>query len=321
MTLETEVSMTLLEPIFEHFSIWGTSGTLGVTDSSVLVEARAILDEVIRNIDHAANRFRGESELLHVNARSGSGPIPVSAIFLDLLGQSAWAYEETQHACDPTIIDALIANGYDRDFDELVDLGSGPHAMPSPGMDGIEIDYSNSTITLPPGVHLDFGATAKARASDVAAERIAQECGVGCLVSLGGDMRVEGPSPADGWMVGITQSTRPGSADVVDDVVALHSGALASSSSTVRQWKANGEQRHHIIDPSTGMSAQTPFSLVSVVAPTCVEANAFATASIIWGDDAFFALPQRGLPLRALLFDGSVERGGGWPEPFNELSS
>ena len=61
--------------------------------------------------------------------------------------------------------------------------------------------------------------------------------------------------------------------------------------------------------------------LVSVVAPTCVEANAFATASIIWGDDAFFALPQRGLPLRALLFDGSVERGGGWPEPFNELSS
>ena len=65
-----------------------------------------------------------------------------------------------------------------------------------------------STIELPAGVHLDLGATAKARAADLAAEELAALLDAGVLVDLGGDLRVAGSAPVDGWQIGIVASAR-----------------------------------------------------------------------------------------------------------------
>ena len=58
-----------------------------------------------------------------------------------------------------------------------------------------EVRLDGRSLTLPAGVQLDLGATAKAWAADRSAARIAARAGSGVLVSLGGDIAVAGRRP------------------------------------------------------------------------------------------------------------------------------
>ena len=58
-----------------------------------------------------------------------------------------------------------------------------------------EVHLEGRLLTMPEGVQLDLGATAKAWAADRSAARIAERLGCGVLVSLGGDIAVAGPPP------------------------------------------------------------------------------------------------------------------------------
>jgi thiamine biosynthesis lipoprotein len=119
---------------------------------------------------------------------------------------------------------------------------------------------------------------------------------------------VRGPAPAGGWPVRIAVDV---DADEWQDVV-MFDGGLATSGTTSRRWRRGGIELHHIIDPSTGMPAQTPWAMVSVAAATCVEANAAATAALIMGDRAPAWLDDLKLPGRLVDTRGGVRFAGGW---------
>jgi thiamine biosynthesis lipoprotein len=102
-------------------------------------------------------------------------------------------------------------------------------------------------------------------------------------------------------------------ADVWQDI-SVFDGGLATSGTTARQWRRGGIDLHHIIDPSTGLPARTPWVMVSVAAATCVEANAAATAALIMGERAAAWLEERRLPARLVDVRGAVCFAGGWRE-------
>jgi len=94
------------------------------------------------------------------------------------------------------------------------------------------MDPGSRTVTVPIGVHVDLGATAKALAADRSSRRIARALDCGALVNLGGDVAVSGSSPTGGWGVGIAPvCTAP--LDSVGPVVAVFDGGLATSLSLI----------------------------------------------------------------------------------------
>ena len=310
------------EPGVESFSVWGTSALVMTMDANALGAARKILDGVLAEVEQAASRFREGTEILSLNAAAGMGPVVVTPMLFDLVAHAIFAANLSDGACDPTVADSLLALGYDQDFDslgnaELQSRALGP-VSPAPGVSGIVLDESASTISLPSNVHLDLGSTAKARAADLAAAAIYEQTGSGCLVDLGGDLRICGPVPVGGWAIGIVESTRTHSDDDVQETIGVNGGGVASSSNAVRHWKRGDQDLHHVIDPATGWPAKRIFRLITVAAPTCVEANALSTAALVWGEDALFELPQRSIAARLVREDGTVERVGGWPEPIKE---
>ena len=283
-----------------------------VTRPEVADNAAAMLRDELVAIDAACSRFRDDAELAGLQ-RADGGPVRVSALLFEALTVACDVACRTGGAVDPTVGAAMEALGYDRDFDEVGDGPTTPVvARPAPGWWCIELDPRRRTARVPRGVRVDLGATAKALVADRAARRIAGALATGALVSIGGDVAVDGPPPQTGWAVGIaTDSSTP--PERSEQVVAIDAGGVASSSTTVRTWSSGGRTVHHIVDPATGDSVPAHWALVSVAADSCVEANALSTAAVVWGAEAEPKVAATGRPARLVHHDGRVVTVNGWP--------
>lgn len=305
-------------PQVRTFRAIGTTALVAVTDGRAADGAVAMLQEGLDALDRACSRFRDDAEIARVH-RAGGAPVAVGDVLLRVLSTALDVARMTAGAVDPTVGVALERLGYDRDFalvrqecDALPAAGSSP--VPAAGWWSVELDPVARTVRVPAGVHLDVGSSAKALAADEAATGIAEAFGSGVLVSLGGDVAAAGPAPEGGWAVGIApESSAP--IEAVRQVVALQRGGLASSAPGVRAWGRGTTVRHHIVDPWTGECASTHWELVSVHAPTCVEANALSTAAVVWGADAVDRLAGYRYPARLVGPGGRVVALNGWPAP------
>jgi len=135
----------------------------------------------------------------------------------------------------------------------------------------------------------------------------------GVLVSLGGDIATAGEAPEGGWIVQVGEDSRaPISAG--EEKIRITSGAIATSSTTVRRWVRGEALIHHILDPRTGLPAVGRWRTASTVARTCVDANLAATAAIVKGEEAVAWLEGARIPARLVAQDGAIHRVAGWPE-------
>lgn len=290
-----------------HWQRWSMSMQLVVADPGSLPTARREVDAELDAVDAAASRFRPDSEINALAASAGR-PTQVSDLLAELLAAALTAARDTDGDVDPTIGAAVIALGYDRDL-AAVDRGGPLVASITIPATWSMITLDGRVVTMPPGVVLDLGATAKAVAADHCAQRVHQATGTGVLINLGGDIATAGPAPEDGWQVLVQDSDDDPAASV-----ALPSGtALATSSTIRRRWRRGDHLVHHILDPRTGRSAYPVLRTASVAAHTCIAANTVSTAAIIRGRRALDWIRALGLPARLVDSDRVVHTVGGWP--------
>jgi thiamine biosynthesis lipoprotein len=294
-----------------QFRALGTTAHLVVTDPDRLDVARRVLDAELLGIDAACSRFRPDSELSMVNRAAGRW-CTVSALFDEALTVALSAARATDGDVDPCVGGAVIAVGYDRDLGALPADGPPITAVVCQAGAWRHIDSHRGRVRIPRGTALDFGATAKALAADRAAARAAAAAGCGVLVSLGGDIAVSGPAPGGGWRVRVSDDHGAGH-DTSGQTIAISTGGLATSSTTVRTWLRGGRSYHHIIDPATGLNPPTWWRTASVAAASCVDANSASTAAIVRGEPASAWLTLLALPARLVRHDHRVVIVAGWP--------
>ena len=305
---------------------WDALGTTAVLrhEGPANADARAALERELEAIDAAASRFRADSELSRLNAMPAgeSRALAVSPLFAQAVRLAIHAADASAGAVDPTLAPELVALGYDRDWHELIAvpssarLGDGDRLVVyrsrRPRWEEIHVDDDPARVTLPVGVQLDLGATAKALAADRGARAAHEASGLGVLVSLGGDIATSGPPPAGGWAIHVTDDHRDGP-DAPGQTIAIQSGGVATSSIVTRRWRHGGRAMHHVLDPRSGQPVRGPWRTVSVAAATCAEANIASTAALVLGGDARAWLADQGLPARLVARDGSAVVQGGWP--------
>jgi FAD:protein FMN transferase len=312
--LTTTTTSSTFSMTQRSFRAIGTTATVVVLDAAQVDSAASLLWNEIEAIDLACSRFRPDSELERLHSLAGSSVV-VSSLLFEALDVAVDVAERTHGAVDPTVGNAMSALGYDRDFDLITDRQ--PHMpqayRPVVGYRHLHLNARTRTVRIPKGVRLDLGSSAKALVADRSAARIADQLDTGVLVSVGGDVSVAGPPPPGGWPIGIAVESSAWGGQA-DQVVAINGGGLASSSTAVRTWKVGTETVHHVIDPSTGYSAPTYWTLVSVTGASCVDANALSTAAIVWGPEALDRLRPFGQAVRLRRRDGEVFTLGGWPE-------
>ncbi len=298
------------------FPALGTTVHLCVAEAEGLAAAREELERQLAELDATCSRFRSDSELVRLNADAGTGPVAVSPLLFEAIEVAVSAAASTGGLVDPTVGRTLRLAGYDRTFTS-VQLRNGAsfraRFAPVPGWRRIALDTERRTVRVDREVELDLGATAKALGADRSAQCAAQASATGVLVSLGGDVAVAGPAPDGGWPVRIADD-HAAELEEPGPTVALATGGLATSTTTVRRWVAGDVQLHHIVDPRTGRPALTPWRTVTVAAGSCVEANVASTAAVVLGEQAPAWLAARMLPARLVRASGEVAYIGDWPE-------
>jgi thiamine biosynthesis lipoprotein len=235
------------------------------------------VESLFEELDGRFSRFRDDSELSRVNARAG-GRLRVSPEFAILLRFALHGARQTNGLFDPTILPALVAAGYDRDFDELGTGDRAPARPEGPAGNWRGVRLEGTRLSLPSGTGLDFGGVAKGWAVDLAAELLDDfPWGV---VNAGGDLRVVGRPPEGEVLVAVEDPEHSGReiARVVVD-----GGAVATSSVRRRAW---GPGMHHLIDPRTWLPAATGVLQATVWAPTCAEAEIRSKWALLAGESS-----------------------------------
>ena len=306
-------------PSTATFEAFAGLAVVAVVEPRGLASARAAVERVVADFDVACSRFRSDSELCAVNASSGRW-VQVSPLFSEAVSAALRAAELTDGDVDPTVGEALIALGYDRDFSELVQSPrvSRVSIARVPGWRTVEVDAQAGAVRVAKGVQLDLGATAKALAADRAAAAAQAAAGCGVLVSLSGDLSIAGPAPDGGWPIRVTDDHRA-DVDAPGQWISLDSGGLATSSTAVRRWQNGSQAVHHLVNPATGRPAEGPWRTVSVAATSCLDANIASTAAVIRGSRAQAWLETLGLPSRLVTVAGAVHHVAGWPQDGDDL--
>lgn len=148
------------------------------------------------------------------------------------------------------------------------------------------LDRANRRLLQPGGATLDFSSVAKGYAVDRMAACLEARSVRHFVVEAGGELRGAGVKiNGEPWWVEIEGV--PDSAGN-QPIVALHNLAIATSGD-YRQYFQHGARRAaHTLDPRSGQPVANDVASVTVLAATCMAADALSTALTVMG-------PQQGL--------------------------
>ena len=256
---------------------------MGTTVSLLLPENQGELGmQIVRTLfsewEQTLSRYLPERELARLNLQVGT-PVAVSALLYHVLATALAAAQATEGVYDPAMLDQLVQLGYDRTFDGLPAVRFAPifPGEPGGGWRGIRVDPLRQRVTLPASIRLDFGGIAKGMAVDAALEELRQNGVSPALVNAGGDLAVLGLPPAEEqWQISV-----PGREQFW--TIPLRQGAVATSGIARRHWWQGQTLRHHLLDPRTGLPAQSDLWSVTVVTDRCEQAEVAAKVAFILG--------------------------------------
>jgi thiamine biosynthesis lipoprotein len=263
-------------------------------NTDILLAAEGKTDRLVEGFDQAQqfihasenrfSRFSEESELSELNRSAGTW-FQASPDLFSVVALTRRFFHLTCGLFDPSILPDLRRVGYDRSMDLIREQGAAPLlesllAGERPSFSEMDLDEANHMILLPIGMAIDLGGIAKGWIAEQAAILLSKFASA-CAVNAGGDMFLIGlPEGQEQWPVELEDPLQP---DTILTSLEVDPGAVATSTVTKRTWKQGEKQRHHLIDPRTGVPAETEWLSVTVIAPHAYEAEVYAKVLLIAG--------------------------------------
>jgi thiamine biosynthesis lipoprotein len=197
---------------------------------------------------------------------------------------------------------AAATNGaFDPTLGALTDLwgfGPRPFSGEPPPREAVEaardhggwkrLTLDGDALFQPGGLRLDLNGIAKGFGVDQAAAALERAGVKSYLVEVGGELRGTGARP-DGQPWWVELERPPTANDALRTVVALHGLSVATSGDYRRFFDHDGRRYAHTLDPASGAPSDHGVVSVTVLAATCMDADAWATALTVMGPDAALA--------------------------------
>ncbi|UZO82573.1 FAD:protein FMN transferase [Aquimarina sp. ERC-38] len=244
--------------------------------------SKKAVDSIIEVINYSMSTYQDNSYISKINK---GDTVVVDAHFIQVLDASREVYRQTDGVFDPTI--GNLVNAWDFGPESqivAIDSAMVDSMLVSVGLDKIVLN-DHKVYKSHQGTFLDFNALAKGYAVDVVADYFTDLNYQHFLVEIGGEIRSKGKNKTKDqpWKIGVEDPNFDGTRSY-SKVIPLTDEAMATSGS-YRKFKVDdkGNRFAHIIDAKTGHPLRSNLLSVSVITPTCMLADAYATAFMAMG--------------------------------------
>ncbi|SIS76325.1 FAD:protein FMN transferase [Neptunomonas antarctica] len=265
----------------------GTSFTVKWVDQNT-GRVAALEDEVhqaLLDVNQSMSTYIPDSELSLFNKLPAGGEVDASEALFFVLSLAQDISQKTAGAFDVTVGPLVNLWGFGPDGrvikapkdDEILLL------QQRIGFQKLVLDADRKRASKQAALYVDLSAIAKGYGVDVLAG-IMEKNGIdNYLVEIGGELRAKGVKPENqDWKIAI-ESPLIGERKV-QDVLSVSDTGIATSGDYRNYFEENGVRYSHTINPTTGRPISHQLASVTVLMPTCAEADGMATAFMVMGD-------------------------------------
>ncbi len=270
-----------LVEVSRTFPVLGTFATVIVTiDPGDTQIAFHKADSLLTHLDTQLGRFSETGQLYHLNTTYG---ISAGSELADLIRRSDTLVRATNSSFDPTL--GILSRIWG--FPEPISVPDSTSVIDALSFTGwaTRVHIDEDTITIEPGTEMDFGAIAKGHAVDRTFELLMDMGASECLVEVGGEVRC-GSLTGRIWFIGV----RHPRIENLSGVLAIESGAVATSGDYECFFIEDGTRYSHLLDSNTGFPSRNSLS-ATVFAGDCATADAMATAAAVAGPEEAALFP------------------------------
>lgn len=281
------------------------------------------IDSILHDFDLLLSTYIDSSTISAINNAGESTTYifdDTIGYFIDCYQTSERVFELTNGAFDPTVFPLVEAWGFfkedapiptEREIDSLLEFVGFDKGLHSCMIASPRVAFSKMNASF----RLDFNAIAQGLSVDVLANYLNDQGVKDYYLEIGGEIVLRGKNRENKkWRIGIDSPEQQEGKRVLDNVVSVSNKAIATSGNYRKFYIKDGVKYAHTIDPKTGKPVQHSLLSATVIANSCAEADAYATAFMVMGVEKSMDFvkknPKLGLEIYLLYDDGngSIER-------------
>ncbi|WP_372003626.1 FAD:protein FMN transferase [Shewanella sp. 10N.286.51.B8] len=254
---------------------------------------QAEIDIALELVNDQMSTYRPKSELSRFNQLGVNQRLKVSADTAKVLNEGLRLYDTTQGALDITLGPLVNLWGFGPDKRPTAIPSAETIAEMKAKSDIHGFSVKDLTVTkLSPDLYIDLSSLAKGYGVDKIAALLNKYQVEGYLVEIGGEISVKGvKNDGSPWRVAVEKPSSQGAA--IQQVIEPGNMALATSGDYRIYYEENGERFSHLIDPRSGYPIKHKLASVTVLHPSSMTADAYATAMMVLGTEESLALAER----------------------------
>ena len=253
------------------------------------------IDSILEVIDRSMSTYRSDSAISKIN--QGDTTVVVDEHFRKVFEASQQIWQESEGLFDPTVGVLVNAWGFGKQKISEADLPTDKKIdslRKYVGFDKVALTEKNLIKKRYTEILFDFNAIAQGYTSDVVANYLSARGIKNYIVEIAGEMYLKGKNTVEdkSWTIGVENPLKPlDDRDLVATIQFTNQG-LATSGNYRKVWTdSNGRKYVHSINPLTGRATQSDVLSATVVAPSTMLADGYATMFMVMGlakSKAFF---------------------------------
>ena len=245
------------------------------------------IDSILEVIDRSMSTYRPDSAISKIN--QGDTTVVVDEHFRKVFQASQQIWQESEGLFDPTVGVLVNAWGFGKQKISEADLPTDKKIdslRKYVGFDKVALTEKNLIKKRYTEILFDFNAIAQGYTSDVVANYLSTRGIKNYIVEIAGEMYLKGKNTVEdkSWTIGVENPLKPlDDRDLVATIQFTNQG-LATSGNYRKVWTdSNGRKYVHSINPLTGRATQSDVLSATVVAPSTMLADGYATMFMVMG--------------------------------------
>lgn len=270
------------------------------------------IEETLKAVDQEFSMFNPQSTVALIN--EGKRPT-LSDDFLEVYQLAQQVNEESDGAFDITVAPLVNAWGFGFKNQQMPNNHQIDSLRRLVGMEHVSLAGAKGSQYVRfqrPRMMLDFSAIAKGYGTDRVARLLMSHDVANFMVEIGGEVYAKGNSEKRlPWRIGVSKPVDDPDNDAqeLETVLNVTNQAMATSGNYRNFYYKGGRKYAHTIDPKTGRPVQHSLLSATVLAPTCAEADAYATSFMVMGLDKARQVLERKKQLKAYFIYQNAKGG------------